>query len=95
MNRYYLVAFSLLAAFACLVILGFILPQFPFRVAVLGITSTVLRYLIFAGIGYGAYFLARKRMKQRKAVVIGGIVAVAAFFAYIILFTFLLPIILG
>jgi hypothetical protein len=95
MNRYYLVAFSLLTAFACLVILGFILPQFPFRVAVLGIASIVLKYLIFAGIGYGAYFLARKRMEQIKAVVIGAIVAVAAFFTDIILFTFLLLIVLG
>jgi hypothetical protein len=34
-------------------------------------------------------------MGQRKAVVTGAIVAVAAFFTYIILFTFLLPIILG
>jgi hypothetical protein len=95
MNRYYLVGFSLLAVFAALVIIGFLVPKFPFRVAVLGIASSVLRYLIFAGIGYGAYYLARKHVERRKAVLIGTLAAIGAFLAYLLFFTFLLPIILG
>jgi hypothetical protein len=95
LNRYHVVGFSLLAMFSVLVIIGFVLPQFPFRVGVLRIASTVLRYLIFAGIGYGAYRLARKHIDRNKAILIGIVAAIGAFLAYLVLFTFLLPIILG
>jgi hypothetical protein len=93
-NRYYLVGFSLLVALAVLVILVFVLPQYPYRTVVLTIVWTVLRYLVSAGIGYGSYRLARKHFGQKKAIVIGIIAAVSVFLAYILLFTFVLPILL-
>ena len=71
-----------LGIFAVLALVG-LLGGFAARIAIQTVTGFVARILFHAAIGFGIYLVAKRYVSRKKSIILGSLVAVGSYIAYI------------